>query len=30
MFRDRRDAGRKLAEALGRYAGREVAVLALP
>ncbi len=30
MFRDRRDAGRKLAEALGRYAGREVAALALP
>lgn len=30
MFRDRGDAGRKLAEALGRYAGREVAVLALP
>jgi len=30
MFRDRRDAGEKLAEALGRYRGGDVLVLAIP
>lgn len=30
MFRDRRDAGRRLAEALGGYKGQGVVVLALP
>lgn len=30
MFRDREEAGRRLAEALGAYRGRDVVVLALP